>query len=476
MSDPKGFINIPFKDPEYRDVDERTKDFKEVEILPSEKTIMEQAARCMDCGIPFCHGCGCTLCNLIPEWNELVSEGYWKEALDLLISTNDFPEFTGRICPALCEGACTVALNMEPVNIRLIEYALIEKGFKEGWVKPFIPKKRTGKKVAVVGSGPSGLAAAARLNRFGHSVTVFEKNNKPGGLLRYGIPDFKLDKSIVERRINLMKDSGIKFENNINVGSDISGEFLLKRFDAVCIACGAEDPRDLKIAGRELNGIYFAMDFLSQQNKQIANEEFSEKTISARNKNVVVIGGGDTGSDCVGTSIRQKARSVTQLEIMPKPPEERHPDTPWPLWPYKLRTSSSHKEGCKRIWSILSESFEGDKNNNVVKINTVKVNWTFNNEGMPKSFEKASNSESNIKADLVLLAMGFTGPKRTFLMEQLGASFTKRGNVEIEGNGQIKGSSDKVFAVGDVASGASLVLKAMNSGAQIAEQIDNYLK
>jgi glutamate synthase (NADPH) small chain len=475
MSNPRGFIEIEHKAPSYRDVEERIKDFQEVELKLSENEIAEQALRCMDCGVPFCHGSGCPLGNYIPEWNELVSEGYWKEALQLLLATNEFPEFTGKICPALCEGSCTVGLNSESVAIRQIELALIEKGFENEWIKPFIPKKRTGKRVAIVGSGPAGLATASRLNKLGHKVTVFEKDKKPGGLLRYGIPDFKLDKATVERRINLMKVSGIKFECNLEVGTDISGDYLLKRFDAVCLANGAMVPRNLEAPGRNLDGIHYAMDFLRQQNCRIENEEFSKKEITATDKNVIVIGGGDTGSDCVGTSIRQDATSITQLEIMPKPPIKRDSSTPWPLWPYKLRTSSSHKEGCRRVWNIMTTGFEASEDGKVTKINTVKVEWKFTDEGVPASFEKIPGSESSLKADLILLAMGFTGAEPSKLMEQLNVSFDKRGNISIDEKGNVKCKANNVFAAGDAASGASLVVRAMHSGCQLAETISNFL-
>ena len=475
MTKPRGFIEIPPIRTSYRDVDERVKDFAEVEIKLSENEVKEQASRCMDCGIPFCHGCGCPLGNIIPEWNELISNGYWKESLQILLSTNEFPEFTGKVCPALCEGSCTVGLNDEPVTIRQIELALVEKGFENGWIKPFIPQKRTGKKVAVVGSGPSGLSTASRLNKLGYNVTVFERDNKPGGLLRYGIPDFKLEKKLVERRIDLMKESGIKFECDIDVGIDISGDFLLKKFDAVCLANGALIPRELNIAGRELKGVYYAMEFLSQQNRRIANETITKSEISAKGKKVVVIGGGDTGSDCVGTSIRQGAISVTQIEIMPKPPIDRHESTPWPLWPYKLRNSSSHKEGCRRIWSVMTTNFEDSNNNNIGTVNTVNVEWEYNEEGIPVSFKKIPGSEKSIKADLVLIAMGFVGSERSTLSEQLKITFDKRGNIITNEDSKVNCKSERVFAAGDTASGASLVAKAIYSGSQAAENINNFL-
>ena len=474
-SKPRGFIEIPHKAPQYRDVEERITDFNEVEINLTDAEIIEQATRCMDCGIPFCHGCGCPLGNYVPEWNDLVGEGYWEEALKVLLSTNEFPEFTGKICPALCEGSCTAGLNGDSVTIKQIELKLIEKGFENGWIQPFIPTVRTGKKVAVVGGGPAGLALASRLNKFGHEVTVFEKDKEPGGLLRYGIPDFKLEKKTVARRVKLLKKSGIKFECDIEPGKDISGDYLLKKFDAVALTCGAMIPRNIDVANRDSEGIYFAMNFLRQQNMRVSGEKINENEISAENKKVVVIGGGDTGSDCVGTAIRQNASSVTQLEIMPKPPLERSNSTPWPLWPYKLRTSSSHKEGCRRVWSIMTTGFESIEGK-VVKVNTVKVEWKLSEEGAPVSFEKIEGSESSIKADLVLLAMGFTGAEKSDITKQLEVQFTKRGNIEISDAGQVKCKSDKVFAAGDAANGASLVVRAMQSGVELAQTINDFLQ
>ncbi|MCF7792170.1 MAG: glutamate synthase subunit beta [Victivallales bacterium] len=475
MSTLRGFIEIMHKKNKFRDIKRRVKDFQEVELRLSDQDIMQQAARCMDCGIPFCHGCGCPLSNYIPEWNELVSEGYWQEALKILLSTNEFPEFTGRICPALCEGSCTVGLNSEAVTVRQIELALIEKGFENGWIKPFIPNVRTGKKIAVIGSGPAGLAAAARLNKYGHEVTVFEKNEKPGGLMRYGIPDFKMDKTVIDRRIQLLKDSGVNFECNLDVGNDISGNYLLKKFDAVVLSCGAQVPRNLDVPGRQLQGIYYAMDFLKQQNQIIGEETFPEERINAENKKVVVIGGGDTGSDCVGTAIRQNAASVTQLEIMPMPPRERSESTPWPLWPYKLRTSSSHEEGCNRIWNTMTTGFEGS-GKNVSKVNTVKVEWNMSKEGRPLSPEVIPGTKSSIETDLVLIAMGFTGVKYSKLINQLGCEIDSNSNLKTENSGKVLCKSDNVFSAGDAVSGASLVVSAMNSGTLLAEKIDNFLK
>ncbi|HJO93220.1 MAG TPA: glutamate synthase subunit beta [Victivallales bacterium] len=472
MGKAKGFIEIDVKEPDYRDVKQRLKDFKEVERVLNDEEIQEQAARCMDCGIPFCHGCGCPLGNLIPEWNEYVYRGFWKLALNILLSTNDFPEFTGRICPAPCETACTAGISSSPVSIRQIEVALVEKGFASDYISSYIPKKRTDKKVAVIGSGPSGLSAANQLNKLGHNVTIYERDKFPGGLLRYGIPDFKLDKRIIERRIKLMGEQGIKFETGIDVGSDITAKYLLKKFDAICLASGARKPRDLNIPGKMYDNIYFALDFLTMQNKEVSNEEFSSNKISVRNKKVVVIGGGDTGSDCVGTSNRQSASSVTQIEIMPKPPEIRSEGTPWPEWSYKLRTSSSHKEGCERLWSVMSKSFEG-VDGKVSKINAVKVEWEFSERGLPVAMKEIPGTEFSIEADVVFLSMGFIGPEKMKILKQLEVEQDKRTNVIVNELGNT--GLENVFATGDIVSGASLVVRALEAGKITARHIDNYL-
>ena len=473
MGNPRGFLEIDRKEATYRPKEERVKDFKEVEVRLSNSEVKEQATRCMDCGIPFCHGCGCPLANVIPEWNDLVSNGHWQEALELLLSTNNFPEFTGRICPAPCEASCTVGLDGDPVFIRQIELALIEEGFKQGWVSPKNPPARTGRTVAVVGSGPAGLALADLLNKSGHSVTVYEKNKKCGGLLRYGIPDFKLDKSVIDRRIQLMESEGVVFENLVEVGKDISAQFLKKKFDVVAITAGAETPRELPVPGRELKGIHFAMEFLAQQNRINGGEDLNGERISAEGKNVVVIGGGDTGSDCVGTSIRQGAKSVTQVEIMPKPPEDRSENTPWPQWPYQLRTSSSHKEGCQREWDIKTVNFEG-KDGKVTGVHAVKVEWKFDEQGRPAGFTDVPDSDVTFDADLVFLAMGFTGVVQQGAVADLGLKLDERGNIAVDQNGMA--SVDGVFAAGDAASGASLVVRAIASGRKLAEGINSYLK
>jgi glutamate synthase (NADPH/NADH) small chain len=473
MSNPRGFIEIARQDPTYRPVDKRITDFSEVEnflyLQPEE--MLKQAERCMDCGIPFCHGSGCPLSNVIPEFNELVVQGHWQMALNILLSTNDFPEFTGRICPAPCEAACTAGLNSSPVTIRQIELAIIEKGFEAGWIKPEQPLARTGKKVAVVGSGPSGMAVANRLNKHGHTVTVFERDNYAGGLLRYGIPDFKLAKKVVQRRVDLMSAEGVRFETGVAVGIDMSLDLLQRKFDAVCLCGGSGTPRDLPIPGRDLEGIHFAMDFLHQQNCRNSGEPVKAAEILATGKKVVVIGGGDTGSDCVGTSIRQGAASVMQIEIMPKPPEGRSTSTPWPQWPYQLRTSSSHKEGCERRWNVASKSFTG--NGKVEQLKVIDVEWSLNN-GLPSKLNEVAGSESIIEADLVLLAMGFVGPADKAIYDAASLTYDKRGNIAVDDCGMT--ALDAVFAAGDIVSGPSLVVRGIAAGRKLAETVNNYLQ
>lgn len=474
MSNPKAFMEVKRINAEYRPIEERTKDFEEVEkhLFHNPEAILRQSERCMDCGIPFCHGSGCPLCNVIPEFNEFVSNGQYEDALRILLSTNEFPEFTGRICPALCEAACTAGLNDDPVAIRQIELAIAEMGFEKGWMKNEKPLMRSGKKVAVVGSGPAGLVVANKLNRLGHSVTVFERSETPGGLLRYGIPDFKLSKDVVKRRIALMKEEGVAFETGVSVGVDMSLDLLRRKFDAVCLCGGAGTPRDLPIPGRELRGIHFALSFLTQQNKRVAGEQITEEEITAKGKKVVVIGGGDTGSDCVGTSIRQGAASVTQIEIMPKPPEDRSEATPWPQWPYKLTTSSSHKEGCERMWDVTSKSFEGE-NGLIKKIKTMKVAWSLNEKGRPAKFAEVPDSAFEMEADLVLLAMGFTGPADKETYAAAGLEFTQRGSIATDENG--KTNLDNVFAAGDIATGPTLVVRAMTRAAELADSVNNFM-
>lgn len=452
----KDFMNIERIAHVYRPAAERVRDFNEVEAPLTAQQLAEQSARCMGCGIPFCHGTGCPLGNLIPDFNEAVHKGDWKQAWDLLSSTSSFPEFTSRICPALCEGSCTEGLNLEPVMIRQIEKAIVETAFANGWVKPSVPAKRTGKKVIIAGAGPAGLAAAVLLNQAGHSVTVYEKNKFPGGLLRYGIPDFKLNKEIIERRMRILEESGIEFVLGTEIGTDVSAEYLRKRCDALLITCGTPVPRDLKIPGRELKGIHFALEFLQGQNR-VNSGELPGLPVSAKGKRVLVIGGGDTGSDCVGTANRQGARSVTQIEIMPRPPEKRSESTPWPNWPYILRTSSSHEEGCVRRWDIQSRKFNG-KNGSVESVDIVPVRWTLSPFGKPLKFEELADKAETIEADLVLLALGFLKLDRAAMLERLKLA-----------------DMPEVFIAGDSANGPSLVVRAIVDGRKAAAQIDRYL-
>ena len=452
----KDFMNIERIAHVYRPAAERVRDFNEVEAPLTAQQLAEQSARCMGCGIPFCHGTGCPLGNLVPDFNEAVHKGDWKQAWDLLSSTSSFPEFTSRICPALCEGSCTEGLNLEPVMIRQIEKAIVETAFANGWVKPSVPAKRTGKKVIIAGAGPAGLAAAVLLNQAGHSVTVYEKNKFPGGLLRYGIPDFKLNKEIIERRMRILEESGIEFVLGTEIGTDVSAEYLRKRGDALLITCGTPVPRDLKIPGRELKGIHFALEFLQGQNR-VNSGELSGLPVSAKGKRVLVIGGGDTGSDCVGTANRQGARSVTQIEIMPRPPEKRSESTPWPNWPYILRTSSSHEEGCVRRWDIQSRKFNG-KNGSVASVDIVPVRWTLSPFGKPLKFEELADKAETIEADLVLLALGFLKLDRAAMLERLKLA-----------------DMPEVFIAGDSANGPSLVVRAIVDGRKTAAQIDRYL-
>ena len=469
MGNPKGFIEIDRKVGGYRPINERIFDYGEVEQTLNENDRKDQASRCMDCGIPFCHS-SCPVESVIPEWQDAVYRGKWGEAYDILSSTNSFPEFTGRVCPAPCEKSCVLAIHEEAVTIRENECAVVEKAFDLGLVVEQIPTKRTGKKIAVVGSGPAGLSAADVLNQAGHSVTVFEQDDKVGGLLRYGIPDFKLNKTVIDRRINLFEKEGISFKVNHTVGVDISADQLLKDFDAVCLACGAMAPRDLQADGRELNGIHFALDFLRQQNKIVSGERIPETVhISAKDKKVLVIGGGDTGSDCVGTSIRQKALSVTQIEILSKPDQKRSEDNPWPFWPNTLRTSSSHLEGCERRWSLATKRFIGH-NGNLTGVEVVQVEWIRDNGRM--IMKEIPGTLELIEADLVLLSMGFLSPVHAGLLDNLGVEYDHRGNVKSEDNST---NLEKVFVAGDVTRGASLVVWAIRSGRDAAKRIHQYV-
>lgn len=470
MGNPKAFLTIKRKEAGYRPVNERIYDYGEVEQTLNEEDRKLQASRCMECGVAFCHW-SCPLGNKQPEWQDALYKGKWKEAYKLLIATDDFPEFTGRVCPALCEKGCVLNKTGEPVTIRENEAAIIEKAFVEGYITPQIPDIRNGKKIAIIGSGPSGLACANRLNQKGYTVTVFEKDEKPGGLLRYGIPDFKLNKSVIDRRIKLMKEEGIIFKCSVEVGKQIKASKLLKEYDAVCIAIGSGVPRDLKVEGRDLKGIYFALDFLKQQNRVIAGCSIPEgNRISAKGKKILVIGGGDTGSDCVGTAIRQGAKEVTQIEIMPKPPVDYNPETPWPYYPLILKTSSSHKEGCNRRWLLDTKRFIGE-DGVVKKVEVVEVEWEKDEAGYHQL--KRTNRSEVIEADLVLLAMGFVHPVYEGLLEELNIKLDARKNVAVVDG---KSSVDKIFAAGDSASGASLVVKAIASGRKTASKIDEYVK
>jgi len=470
MGDPKGFIKIQRKEAGNRPVVERIYDFSEVEQTLNTEDRKLQASRCMDCGIPFCHW-GCPVENIIPEWNDAVYKGEWKRAIDLMHATNNFPEFTGRICPAPCEHACVLNIEGNPVTIRENEAAIAEYAFSEGYIKPKPPVKRSGKTVAVIGSGPAGLAAADQLNKAGHLVTVFEKSDAVGGLLRYGIPDFKLSKVVIDRRIHILEQEGIVFKTGVEAGKDISAKELLDTFDAICLSVGAMKPRDLPVEGRNLKGVHFAMEFLTQQNKFNRGEIIpSDERISAKDKNVLVIGGGDTGSDCVGTSIRQGAKSVTQIEILPKPADKRESDNPWPYYGYTLKTSTSHQEGCERKWNLNTNKFHGKES--VEKVEVSKVEWLKNGFSRPEMKSVAGSSEM-IEADLVLLAMGFVQPVHEGLLNDLKLAYTDRNNVKISGKYQT--SVDKVFAAGDTVLGASLVVRAIFSGRSAAKEINNFL-
>jgi glutamate synthase (NADPH/NADH) small chain len=471
MGNPRGFIEIKRKEAGNRPVKERITDYGEVEQTLNTEDRILQASRCMDCGVPFCHW-GCPLSSRIPEWQDSVYLNDWKEASDILHLTNDFPEFTGRICPAPCEKSCVLAIQNEAVTIRENEAAVVEKAFEFGYIVPRPPLERTGKKVAVIGSGPAGLTVATRLNRIGHTVSLFEKNDKVGGLLRFGIPDFKLNKNIIDRRIKIFEEEGLDIRPNTTVGVDISGEELLERFDAICLAVGAMQPRDLQIKGRNLNSIHFAMDYLVQQNRVIAGKQIPEnERITARNKEVIVIGGGDTGSDCVGIANRQGARKVTQIEILPKPPDVRDRDNPWPFWPNILTNTTSHEEGCDRYWSLATRKFLG-LNGNVNRIEVIELDWKKGNTGQWKMVEKPGTSRT-IDGNLVILALGFTQPVHNGLLEQLNLSYDSSGNVRVDST--FKTNRSKIFAVGDAISGASLVVKAIASGQKAVNFIHQFL-
>lgn len=451
-------------------VDKRIQNYKEFTVAPKSEELQEQGGRCMDCGVPFCHS-GCPLGNLIPDFNDAVHKNEWEKALTILHSTNNFPEFTGRLCPAPCEEACVLGIINPPVSIELIEKYIVERGFSEGWIKPQPPAHRTGKTVAVIGSGPAGLAAAQQLNRAGHTVTVFERDNKIGGLLRYGIPDFKMEKNIIDRRIEILEAEGIIFKCNAEVGKTISAETIESEFDAIVLCTGASIKRELPIPGADLNGVLQAMDFLPHNNKAVDGQHQREDKYLAKDRNVIVIGGGDTGSDCIGTSNRQGAKSVTNFEIMPKPADGRTEDNPWPYWPFKLKTSSSHEEGSHREWSILTKEFIGDGKGNIKGLKTVEVAWKKIPGERPQLIE-VKGSEKEWPCDLALLALGFTGPEKS-LPEQFGLTFDPRGNVK--GEQQYQTNKAHIFAAGDARRGQSLIVWAISEGREAAHQIDTYL-
>ncbi|MBE7560056.1 glutamate synthase subunit beta [bacterium] len=467
-----GFMEIARETGGYEPVVERVRHYREfTRPLPAEK-LSQQGARCMDCGTPFCHTShGCPLANLIPEWNDHVYRGRWKDALFTLLSTNNFPEFTGRVCPAPCETACVLGINADPVAIKQIEEAIIERGFGEGWMAPRPPAVRTGRTIAVVGSGPAGLAAADQLNQAGHSVTVLERDDRIGGLLTYGIPDFKLDKRVVERRLELMRAEGVVLETGANVGVNYPVSRLLG-FDAICLCGGATAPRDLAVPGRELAGIHFAMPYLTQQNRRVAGLPVQGEEILATGKHVIVIGGGDTGSDCVGTANRQGAKSVTQLELLPLPPAARTEACPWPYWPLILRTSSSHEEGCARDWAVSTKSFSG-RDGKVEQLHGVRLEWSEPDEHGRRRMREIPGSEFTLAAELVLLAMGFLGPEKKGLLSELGVELDERGNVKTDGD--FATSVPGVFAAGDMRRGQSLVVWAIAEGRRVARAVDLYL-
>jgi glutamate synthase (NADPH) small chain len=465
-----GFMKFDREMPKSRDTKERIKDYKEVYTPLDKEKVKQQASRCMDCGVPFCHN-GCPLGNNIPDFNDAVYQGKWEEAIKILSSTNNFPEFTGRICPAPCEASCVLSINNKPVTIEYIEKTIAEAAFEKGYIKANPPKSRTGKRVAVVGSGPAGLAAAAQLNKAGHWVTVFERSDRIGGLLRYGIPDFKLEKTVVDRRIRLMEQEGIIFRTNAHVGVNISAKHLKDEFDAVVMCGGASAPRDLPIPGRQLKGIHFAMDFLPQQNKRVSGDRIFSGEILATDKNVLVIGGGDTGSDCVGTSNRQLAKSVTQIELLGKPPLTRSDNNPWPLWPMVLMTSSSHEEGVDRQWAILTKEFLGDNMGRLTGLKLVDIKWGVNAQGR-MGFEEIPGTERVMPCELALLAIGFTGAEKGGMVEELKLDLDDRGNIRTE---NYMTSEEGVFAAGDIRRGQSLVVWAISEGRETARSVDTWL-
>jgi glutamate synthase (NADPH/NADH) small chain len=468
-----GFMEIERRDRPYAPVPQRVKFYKEFVQALSEQEMSQQGARCMDCGIPFCQT-GCPVNNIIPDWNDLVYRNKWREAIEVLHSTNNFPEFTGRVCPAPCEAACVLNINNDPVTIKSIEQAIVDKAWSEGWIGPLVPQQKTGKKVAVVGSGPAGMACAQQLARAGHDVTLFEKSDRIGGLLRYGIPDFKMEKHLIDRRIEQMAAEGVTFRTSVHVGVTVQASELIKEFDAVVLTGGSEKPRELPVPGRELAGIHFAMEFLPQQNKKVAGDKVTDQLV-ATGKHVVVIGGGDTGSDCIGTSIRQGAASVTNFELMPQPPDRENKPLTWPYWPLKLRTSSSHEEGAERDFAIATKSFEG-RNGQVESLTACRVEWVKDGKG-GMAMKEVPGTEFKIPAQLVLLAMGYVHPVHEGLVDQLGVAKDARGNVRAttDGDGAYATSVPKVFAAGDMRRGQSLVVWAIREGRQCAREVDTFL-
>ncbi len=467
MADPKGFMKFAREGPKRRPVELRVKDWKEFYESISEEKLQTQGARCMDCGVPFCQSTnGCPVENLIPEWNDLVHRGRWSSALKALHTTNNFPEFTGRLCPAPCESACVLGITSDPVSIRVIEWNIIDRGFNEGLVQPILPTGKTGKTVAIVGSGPAGLAAAQQLARAGHTVTLFEKADRIGGLLRYGIPEFKMEKWVIDRRLEQIQEEGVIFKTNVNVGKDISGEELRRQFDVIGLTLGAEQARDLPVPGRELKGIHFAMDYLTQQNKRNAGDTITDELITAKGKRVIIIGGGDTGSDCLGTVHRQGCVEAHQFELLSEPPPERAGSTPWPLWPMQLRTSHAHEEGCDRQWSVSTTKFTGH-NGHGTKLHGHRVIF----EG--GKFTPIPKTDFEMDVDLVLLAMGFTGPVKNGLLDSLGVKYDARGAVAVDKN--FMTNLDGVFAGGDTKRGASLIVWAIAEGRKMAMGMDQYL-
>ncbi|MBN2552153.1 MAG: glutamate synthase subunit beta [Spirochaetales bacterium] len=493
MGKPAGFLEYPRLNSRCRPVEQRIQDYREVGLPAEERQLRQEGSRCMDCGTPFCHCFGCPLINLIPEWNDAVYHDRWYEAWFRLELTNNFPEITGRVCPAPCEASCTLAINAEPVAVREIERGIIEKAFREGWVRPRKPAHETGRRVAVIGSGPAGLAAAQILRRRGHRVSLFEKADRIGGILRYGIPDFKLEKWILDRRLEQMAAEGVEFETDVLIGEDLSLRYLRRKYDAVLLALGAGKPRDLPVSGRGYEGIHFAMEFLTQSNRAVAGDPAPDEVISAAGKRVLVIGGGDTGADCVGTAIRQKARSVTQVEILPRPPEWSEPWNPqWPFWPHRLRSSSSHEEGCERLWSINTVQFSGGYDPRVQKAHLNRVEWKppetdrsgaaaaipagAASVGAPPRLQPVEipESEFELDVDLVLLALGFLHVEHGPLIEQLGIELDERGSIKVDDRYQT--SIRGIFAAGDCHSGASLVVRAIDHGRRAAAAMDAYLR